>query len=215
MQEILRVLLPCTKPARNHNWTSIHTLAELGANIDAVTLSCRSPLHSVISNHYTFDVYNTLYLLLALGANVSLSERNFCSTACHVAATKGLFDVVAALMAAGSDIDQPNSSGHTPRTILLQNHKHIPSDADVESARKKNCKTASRSSAESRLYDLHCSTITSTTCSANVRNSDAYEHVFLAHRVSPVVGDCNYRKALFQTLLIHYLNHLFESFISY
>jgi ankyrin repeat protein len=124
---------PLHNAAHTQNLSSICTLVELGADVDAICQMSRSPLHYAITHDSRYRAHNSIYILLALGANV-------CWTTCVLAAIHGFFDVVAALMAAGFDIDQIDSSGDTARSILLKKHIRIPCDADVDRERKKIAK---------------------------------------------------------------------------
>jgi ankyrin repeat protein len=119
--------------ASSHDLDTIRLLVELGADVDVVDSSNYSPLH-IIFGHCSLFNCDTAELLLSLGANVHIAEASSLSTVCHEAAKQADYNAVCAFIAAGSNLDQPDANGHTPRSILWQTRVRLIFDSDIEAA---------------------------------------------------------------------------------
>jgi ankyrin repeat protein len=127
-------LTACHRLAVFQNETMLRLLIEHGADIDrAKVTDGRTALHILCDD--PDSAASSATLLLAAGANLSLTDDQG-QTPCHCAADAGS-DVLAPLIAAGADLDQPDNSGQTPRHIAAANSVALPSDAEIEGARRR------------------------------------------------------------------------------
>jgi ankyrin repeat protein len=119
----------------NNNGLAVRVLVELGADIDRQDNRGRSALIDVACLQSTF-----VELLLALGADVGVVTISG-ETACHHASLWQRPATLCALVAAGGDLDQPDSKGETPRTVAAQRNVALPTADEIDAARRRIAKT--------------------------------------------------------------------------
>jgi ankyrin repeat protein len=118
---------------QSHATAAMRILIELGADIDAQWRDDSSALFHVA--HCTGHLHSCMSVLLALGANVRLTNQRGRS-ACHLAAYTRSSVGLSLLLAGGSDLDQPENSGATPRQIALDRNCEVPTPQDIDAARR-------------------------------------------------------------------------------
>jgi hypothetical protein len=119
----------------------MHLVVELGADIDVQSKNGWTPLHVLCVEFERRDRgLSCLRLILALGADVHLFDHQG-DSACHAAVQCVLSDVMCELIAAGSNVDQANSRGETPRTLAERCKLTLPTAAEIDAARKRIAKT--------------------------------------------------------------------------
>jgi ankyrin repeat protein len=118
------------------NELAMRVMVELGVAIDRqdddgwtalINVSCSDAQSSKIE------------LLLALGADVNL-VTNDRQTACRIAAVCKKPAALCALVAAGSDLDQPNKEGETPRMIANRYDVQLRTAGEIDAARRRIAK---------------------------------------------------------------------------
>lgn len=114
----------------------MQVLVQAGADVDrkntttgATPLNQRGPMAFRVVEHPSTQ------LLVLLCANVCLAD-NQGSTVCHSAARVGSSLALAMLVAAGGDLNQPDNNGNTPRDIAIRNNVTLPTDDEIQTARK-------------------------------------------------------------------------------
>jgi ankyrin repeat protein len=114
--------------AAGDNATLLRAVILLGADIDAVDSAGLTALNSLCGNSYS-DI-GCVELLLAAGANSRIGEP------CHFAAQRNPAALLA-LLAAGADLDEPNSSNQTPRQLAATYDVALPTDDDITLVRRR------------------------------------------------------------------------------
>jgi hypothetical protein len=116
----------------NDNESAMRVLVEFGAEIDRRDNDGWTALHYAQSS--------CAELLIALSADVHLVTHRGRS-ACHMATEWRKADNLRALVAAGSDLDQRDSEGETPRMIAVRIEAHLPTPDEIDAARRRIAKT--------------------------------------------------------------------------
>lgn len=115
--------------------SSLRTLLELGADVDRRSLNNNGTALHILATAAQ-NPPKCIILLLAVGANVDLVD-NKGELACHRAARSPLTHAaLCALLAAGANFDQPSVSGLTPRQRAVGSNCPLPTDADIDAARR-------------------------------------------------------------------------------
>lgn len=114
---------------------SLRTLLELGADVDRRSLNNNGTALHIVATAAQ-DPAECVILLLAVDANVDLVD-NKGELACHRAArSPHTHAALCALLAAGANFDQPSVSGVTPRQRAIGSNCPLPTDADIDAARR-------------------------------------------------------------------------------
>ncbi|KAF7697948.1 ankyrin repeat and SOCS box protein 16 isoform X1 [Silurus meridionalis] len=88
----------------------VKLLLEHGADPDLLTADGNAPLHLCI----TAESYACTELLVSMGANVNVAQRDSCLTPLHLACRRGLVEHVELLLAHRADVTVQNREGETP-----------------------------------------------------------------------------------------------------
>jgi ankyrin repeat protein len=119
---------------------ALRVLIELGADVDRQLLRGETPLHMLCDSWEDDDPIECIDLLLAVGANVHLVDKDG-QLACHIAAAAGHSASLCAFAAAGSDLDQQDDDGYTSRKYAVDHNCALPTASRIESARRRIAKT--------------------------------------------------------------------------
>jgi ankyrin repeat protein len=119
-----------------YNDSAVRVLVELGAEIDQFDIFRWTPLfHAAGLNTQS----SCVALLLALGADVGLVDMSG-QTACHIATSFRGPASLCWLVAAGSDLDQRDDDGETPRMIAIRENVPLPTADEIDAARRRMAK---------------------------------------------------------------------------
>jgi ankyrin repeat protein len=118
------------------NESAMRILVEFGAEIDRQDGGRTALIDACVIKALS----SRIELLIALGADVRLADNNG-QTGCHFAALYERPVSLCALVAGGSDLDQPNNKGETPRMIAIRKEIHLPTADEIDVARQRIAKT--------------------------------------------------------------------------
>lgn len=145
LEELLRTLLTVVNDpgdftkafqiaVRRSNLSAVRIFAELGADIDVQSESGVNAV-GAISGCWRQNG-GLVEALLALGVDVRVADKEG-RTACHLAMHQRHGFTVSLLLAAGSELDQPDHEGMSPRMIASRGNFALPIAADIEASRKR------------------------------------------------------------------------------
>jgi hypothetical protein len=126
--------------AKKKKSSIIRVLVELGADVDGRDDNGWTALHFACGSWTWREDDPCVSLLLALGANVHLVTKSG-ETACNLAMNQRNRGAFCACLAAGSDLDQPDNKGETPRMIASREQFELPTSAEIDDARRRIAKT--------------------------------------------------------------------------
>jgi ankyrin repeat protein len=122
------------------NFLALRLLLELGADVNQQESDGWTALHRLCRTGWPGDTDSCIELLLACGADTCLATDQ-AQTVCHWAALSNGNAQLCALIAAGGNLDQPDNDGNTPRSIAFQRGVELPTDAQIDAARRRIAKT--------------------------------------------------------------------------
>jgi ankyrin repeat protein len=111
----------------------LRILAQFGANLERRNTYGLAPLHIVCVKGAAYVPF--AIMLLAVGADFR-ALTSVGESACRRAAGARDAGNLCALVAAGCDLDEPDSDGNTPRQVAVRNGCALPSDADLAATRR-------------------------------------------------------------------------------
>lgn len=112
--------------------TALRAFIAHGASLDQVDQRGWSPLYASVN---AWDGA-CVRLLLAAGADVHV-QTNDGETACHKAASTGMWMSMHNLLAAGADFDALNNTGQTARQLAAEESAGAPTAADIDDAHRR------------------------------------------------------------------------------
>jgi ankyrin repeat protein len=125
--------------AAQRNATAMRILVELGADVDQRDAFGRTALHRICDEFDKNDDGSCALLLVALGTNVRLIDESG-EPASFVMVQWRHVAALCACIAGGDNLDQPNITGYTLRNFAIVHDCPVPSNADVDAARRRIAK---------------------------------------------------------------------------
>lgn len=133
-------MAPLHVAASLQKFAAIRCLVELGADIDQQQLGGATSLHLACVNCDEInDTCEGVELLLALGADCHVTNGGGL-TPCHWSITVEGQASLRAILAAGGDLDQPDTTGVTPREICMVDDRPLPTANEIETVHRRIAK---------------------------------------------------------------------------